>query len=108
MPNLMPMLRVSTASASQIEKNFMADFELLNTAVKDEWELCPSDITVNQMMGEGAFGEVYRGFLKGPLNNVKVKAEFRNAISIPVAIKLLKGNNYRHSFGERDILIVGP
>jgi len=91
MPNFVPMLRVSTGSSSHIEKNFMADLELLNTAIKDEWELCPSDITVSQMMGEGAFGEVYRGFLKGPLNHSKVKTEFRNAINIPVAIKLLKG-----------------
>ncbi len=57
----------------------------------DDWELFPSDIVVGESLGEGAFGEVYKGLLKGPLTCSKIKPEYRNAIHVSVAIKLLKG-----------------
>ena len=42
-------------------------------------------------LGEGAFGEVYKGVVKGPISCSKVRPSLRNAIAVPVAIKLLKG-----------------
>ena len=42
-------------------------------------------------LGEGAFGEVYKGVVKGPLTCSRLKPTLRNAICVPVAIKLLKG-----------------
>ena len=57
----------------------------------DDWEVSPSDIVVDESLGEGAFGEVYKGFLKGPLTCNKVKPSYRNAVHVGVAIKLLKG-----------------
>lgn len=77
-----------------------AKFELshLSEVVSDEWELDPANILVDQFLREGAFGEVYKGFLNGPLSNTKVKPEFRNLFHIPVALKLLKGNNLKMTF----------
>ena len=57
----------------------------------DDWEVAPSDIVVDDSLGEGAFGEVYKGFLKGPITCSKVKPQYRNAVHVGVAIKLLKG-----------------
>ena len=84
----MPMfgLSYSTKINSQV-----LEIDLQNK-LSDEWEVLPSDVIVDELLGQGAFGEVYRGYLKGPLANGKVKTEFRNALHLPVAIKLLKGN----------------
>lgn len=57
----------------------------------DDWEVSPTDIVVDVTLGEGAFGEVYKGFLKGPITCSKVKPTYRNAVHVSVAIKLLKG-----------------
>lgn len=61
------------------------------TLIDDDWEITPSSVTIDDLLGEGAFGEVYKGYLKGPLTHSKLKPEYRNAVIIPVAIKLLKG-----------------
>ena len=61
------------------------------TMPHDDWELLPMDILIDETLGEGAFGEVYKGFLKGPITCSKVKPSYRNAVHLPVAIKLLKG-----------------
>ncbi len=70
------------------------EMDSIENTISDEWEIAPSEITVEHegKLGEGAFGEVYRGFLKGPLTNGKVKPEFRNALHLSIAIKLLKGS----------------
>ena len=56
----------------------------------DEWEVPPSEIIVDKSLGEGAFGLVYKGILKGPVLCTKVRPNMRNAVSLEVAIKLLK------------------
>lgn len=62
----------------------------------DPWELDPASITVEDKedkLGQGAFGVVNKGYIRGPLLNNKVKVEFRNASHIPVAIKMLKSES---------------
>ena len=60
----------------------------------DEWEISTNDIIVEQLLGKGAFGEVYKGVIRGPLENPKISVVLRQAIGVPVAIKLLKRELY--------------
>ena len=70
-------------------------FEAAKTISKpDCWELLPSDIIMGELLGEGAFGEVYKGFLTGKLENIKVNHLYRNKANIVVAVKILKGIIY--------------
>ena len=59
-------------------------------SILDEWEISTNDIIVDQLLGRGAFGEVYKGVIRGPLENPKISIVLRQAIGVPVAIKLLK------------------
>ena len=57
---------------------------------KDEWEIPPNEVLIEDCLGEGAFGEVYKGVVKCPIINPKVHLSAKNAFCTPVAIKLLK------------------
>lgn len=70
------------------KRTLMSHKELLITA--DEWEIPPEQVIVEESIGEGAFGEVLKGTLKGPLSNPKVPRALKTSICIPVAIKMLK------------------
>lgn len=61
---------------------------------EDEWEI-PSDSLVREaQLGEGCFGEVYKGFVRGPIETSRT---LKNAIHTTVAIKYLKcKNNQQH------------
>ena len=58
----------------------------------DEWELQPDIIVKDDMISEGVFGQVYHGHVRGPLQNKKLISQFRNAVTLSVAIKMLKGS----------------
>ena len=61
-----------------------------NFVLADEWEIPPAQVIVEETIGEGAFGEVVKGTVKGPLTNPKVPRALKTTICIPVAIKMLK------------------
>lgn len=50
-----------------------------------------SDVIVEDHLGEGAFGLVFKGIISAPLRNPKLSSKLRQTIGLPVAIKLLKG-----------------
>ena len=57
----------------------------------DDWEVLPAHVIVEDCLGEGAFGEVFKGVITGPISNSRVRHMVkRNAICTQVAIKLLK------------------
>ena len=56
----------------------------------DNWEIPASEIIMEDPLGEGAFGKVYKGVIKCPIVNPKVHSSMKNSICTPVAIKLLK------------------
>ena len=51
----------------------------------DDWEISPDQIIMDCMLGEGAFGEVYKGLIKGNTNK-----HGSNDLENIVAVKLLK------------------
>ena len=74
--------------------------------VPDEWEVAANRISLDNKLGEGFFGEVWRANIKGTFGpserhasvvrtlSVKKRLEHRKSceeVSIPVAVKLLKG-----------------
>ena len=63
---------------------------LFDAPMLDEWEIPACDVIINDRLGEGCFGEVYKGMIKGPINNPKVPVSLKNVICPTVAIKLLK------------------
>ena len=53
----------------------------------DGWEIPSSSIILEEQLGEGCFGEVHRGVVKGPLPTTYV---MKSAICKTVAVKFLK------------------
>ena len=58
--------------------------------ILDNWEIPANEVIIEDCLGEGAFGEVYKGIVKCPIINPKVKLSAKNHICTPVAVKLLK------------------
>ena len=56
----------------------------------DEWEIPASEVIMEKLLGEGAFGEVYKGIVKCPIVNSKVRSSSKTSLCTTVAIKLLK------------------
>ena len=54
----------------------------------DEWEIPPVALDVEKELGEGAFGEVYKGVVRGPIPGSRT---MKDSIGSVVAIKYLKG-----------------
>ena len=53
----------------------------------DEWEIPVGAVIVESKFGEGCFGEVHRGIVRGPLPSTRA---MKSNIIVSVAIKMLK------------------
>ena len=56
--------------------------------MEDEWEIPPVTLEVEKPLGEGCFGQVYRGFVRGPIPGSRT---MKDSICTTAAIKYLKG-----------------
>ena len=82
-------------------ERMMSDTPLLMSPQLDEWEIPANEVIMEKQLGEGAFGEVYKGVIKCPIVNPKVKLSAKNPICTPVAIKLLKCECLFATYWER-------
>ena len=57
----------------------------------DDWEIPASQVIIDESLGEGAFGEVYKGVITEPISNPRVWTLLKQNYSSFVAVKLLKG-----------------
>ena len=67
------------------------------TAAKlDQWEVYSNQVAIQSRLGEGAFGEVYRGLFDSSITEKSSTKKFDASNSVVVAVKLLRGkhNNY--------------
>ena len=64
--------------------------KVLQNLQLDEWEVPASCIIIEKKLGEGAFGEVYRGIVRGGFNSPRFSAHFQHKDKPFVAVKLLK------------------
>ena len=73
-------------------RNFNFQRSLASPQQLDRWEIPSDEIIVKERLGEGAFGEVYRGIIKCPITNPVMmrRSSMKKSIFTPVAIKLLK------------------
>lgn len=56
----------------------------------DEWEIPVNKVIIETKFGEGCFGEVHKGFVRGPIPN---SPTMKGSICIAVAIKTLKSKS---------------
>ena len=56
----------------------------------DKWEIPSNEIIIKELLGEGAFGEVYMGIIKCPIISPKRRSSMNRSIFTSVAIKRLK------------------
>ena len=77
----------------------LAPLHIDKAPLLDEWEVSANEVIVEQQLGEGAFGEVFKGAMKGPIRNPKISSGLKHTIGLPVAIKLLKRKLHLVSFG---------
>ena len=78
----------------------MEDDDVFQPVSVDSWEISPDYIIMDCMLGEGQFGEVYKGMIKGIVNN----PYFKGSEASFVAVKILRGlyTKYIHVYS------VGP
>ena len=74
------------------DSNGEALFSRNPAAIKtDEWEIPSGNVVAEKELGEGCFGLVFQGTIRGPLPQSRA---LKNTICVTVAIKYLKGGSF--------------
>ena len=60
----------------------------------DQWEVYSNQVAIQSRLGEGAFGDVYRGLFDGSITEKSSFKKFDSNNSVVVAVKLLRGGRY--------------
>ena len=68
----------------------------------DQWEIPVNKVIIETKFGEGCFGEVHKGFVRGPIHN---SPTMKGSICIAVAIKTLKCKAIMNVFVARWLLM---
>lgn len=71
----------------QRSNSMRVPFSLTQSMELDEWEIPVQSVIVDTKFGEGCFGEVHRGVVRGPLPSTRT---MKSNICVTVAIKMLK------------------
>ena len=67
------------------------DFDhMIDELQLDDWEVPASSIIIDKKLGEGAFGEVYRGVVRGDSDSARLITHLQDKDKPFVAVKLLK------------------
>lgn len=64
--------------------------EVIDFLQLDDWEVPAACVIIDEKLGEGAFGEVYRGVVRGDFNSPQLSVHLRCKDKPFVAVKLLK------------------
>ena len=80
--------------------------EFFPLSLMDAWEIKPQDIIVLGQLGEGNFGEVFRGLLKSGIDTPSGVHEEVTHRGIVVAVKLLKCMYYKRTVHCCNFLLV--
>ena len=67
------------------------ELQLLEAPILDAWEIPACHVIIEERLGGGCFGEVYKGYIQGTITNPKLQSTLKNSPCQTVAIKLLKG-----------------
>ena len=60
----------------------------------DQWEVYSNQVVIQHLLGEGAFGEVFRGLFDSTITEKSSVKKFDESNSVVVAVKQLKGEHY--------------
>ena len=66
-----------------------------NIVKLDKWEIYSNQVAVQNPLGEGAFGNVYSGLFNSSITD-KSKMKISESNSVVVAVKLLRGKDYKY------------
>ena len=68
----------------------------MESPMLDAWEIPASHVIIEKRLGEGCFGEVFKGSIPGPISNPSLEPTLKNKPYQTVAVKLLKGQLHVH------------
>ena len=83
-----PMFVAGGRALQRRNSSMRAPLSLTHSSVElDEWEIPVGSVIVDTKFGEGCFGEVHKGVVRGPLPSTRT---MKSNICVNVAIKMLK------------------